>query len=247
LDVQADGRQSVTVEDSMSVVHASRGGLKPASEHLLSEPAIVAGIAQATLPDSKIDWPYLIADYSRIRDKIEAVFPDFAGFNEKIRTPGGFRLYIAPSHRDWRTETGKANFLIAQGLNEDPAAAGDGVLTLTTIRSHDQFNTTIYGLNDRYRGVAGRRDVVFANSQDLAERGLEHGDPIELEAVFDDGRPASRRIYGGLTVVAHDIARGSLAAYYPEANVLVSLADYDARSGTPSYKSIAVLLRRAPQ
>ncbi|RAK60224.1 CbbBc protein [Phenylobacterium hankyongense] len=245
MDMQAEGRQSVTVEDSMSVVHASRGGLKPASEHLLSEPAIVAGLAQAALPDSKVDWAWLVADYSRIRDKIEAVFPDFADFNERIRTPGGFRLHVAASEREWRTSTGKANFLIAPGLNEDPAVAGDGVLTLTTIRSHDQFNTTIYGLDDRYRGISGRRDVVFANAQDLAERGLKHGDPVELEAVFDDGRPAPSRIYGGLIVVAHDIARGSLAAYYPEANVLVSLADYDARSGTPSYKSIAVLLRRA--
>ncbi|MDB5461311.1 MAG: oxidoreductase alpha (molybdopterin) subunit, partial [Caulobacteraceae bacterium] len=238
LDVQAEGGQSVTVEDSMSMVHASRGGLKPASEHLLSEPAIVAGLAQATLPDSQVDWAYLVADYARIRDQIEAVFPDFAGFNEKIKTPGGFRLHVPASEREWRTPSGKANFLVVPGLSEDAAVTRADVLTLTTVRSHDQYNTTIYSLNDRYRGITGRRDVVFVNEKDLTDRGLRHGDLIELEAVFDDGRAEPRRVYGGLTAVAHDIAPGSIAAYYPEANVLVSLADFDLRSGTPSYKSI---------
>jgi molybdopterin-dependent oxidoreductase alpha subunit len=245
IDAQADGAQAVTVEDSMSMVHASRGGLKPASEHLLSEPAIVAGLARATLPNSRIDWDYLIADYARIRDKIEAVFPDFAGYNEKIQTPGGFRLNVPASHREWRTPSGKANFLVVEGLNEDTVVAGKEVLTLTTVRSHDQYNTTIYGFSDRYRGVNGRRDVVFANAKDLAARGLKHGDAVDLEAVFDDGRPQPRRVYRGLTAVAHDIAAGSLAAYYPEANVLAALADYDPKSGTPSYKSIPVLLRPA--
>lgn len=245
LDIQAEGRQSVTVEDSMSMVHASSGGLKPASEHLLSEPAIVAGLAMATLPASKVDWTYLIADYGRIRDNIEAVFADFAGFNEKIKTPGGFRLHVAASEREWRTQSGKANFLVVSGLSEDPAVTRDDVLTLTTVRSHDQYNTTIYGLDDRYRGVTGRRDVVFVNEKDLVDRGLRHGDLIELEAVFNDGQPDTRRVYGGLTAVAHNIAAGSVAAYYPEANVLASLADFDPRSGTPSYKSIPVLLRAA--
>ena len=245
VDMQAEGRQSVTVEDSMSMVHASRGGLKPASEHLLSEPAIVAGLARATLTDSEIDWAWLVADYARIRDKIEAVFPDFEGFNEKIRTPGGFRLRNAAAHREWRTPSGKAHFLVAPGLSEDPDVAGDDVLTLTTIRSHDQYNTTIYGLNDRYRGVTGRRDVVFVNEKDLAARGLAHGDRVDLEAVFDDGQP-TRRVLPGLTAVAHAIAPGSMAAYYPEANLLISLADHDPKSGTPSYKSVAVRLRRSP-
>jgi anaerobic selenocysteine-containing dehydrogenase len=236
LDIQAEGRQAVTVEDSMSMVHASRGGLKPASEHLLSEPAIIAGLAKATLPASKVDWTYLIADYGRIRDNIEAVFADFAGFNEKIKTPGGFRLHVAASAREWRTPSGKANFLVVSGLSEDPALTRDDVLTLTTVRSHDQYNTTIYGLNDRYRGVTGRRDVVFVNEKDLVDRGLRHGDSIELEAVFNGERPEPRRVYGGLTAVAYNIAVGSIAAYYPEANVLTSLADFDLRSGTPSYK-----------
>jgi anaerobic selenocysteine-containing dehydrogenase len=231
----------------MSMVHASRGGLKPASEHLRSEPAIIAGLAKATLPDSKVDWSWLVADYSRIRDKLEAVFPDFEGFNEKIKAPGGFRLYVAASYREWRTKSGKANFLVVAGLCEDPAVTRDDVLTLTTLRSHDQYNTTVYSLNDRYRGITGRRDVVFVNEKDLADRGLKHGDRIELEAVFDDGRPEPRRVYGGLTAVAYNIPVGSIGAYYPEANVLASLADYDPKSGTPSYKSIPVLLRAAAQ
>jgi molybdopterin-dependent oxidoreductase alpha subunit len=243
IDLQATGQQSVTVEDSMSMVHASRGGLKPTSEHLRSEPAIVAGLAQATLPNSKVDWAGFVADYALVRDKIEAVLPDFAGFNDRIKQPGGFRLYIAASERVWRTATGKAHFLVFEGLAEDPSVAGDGVLTLTTIRSHDQYNTTIYGLDDRYRGVKGRRDLVFVNERDLAARGLKHGDLVELEAVRDDGRPSARRVFAGLTAVAYNIPVGSIASYYPEANVLVSLAHRDAKSGTPSYKSIAVLLR----
>ncbi|MDR3512704.1 MAG: FdhF/YdeP family oxidoreductase [Caulobacteraceae bacterium] len=244
-DLQAEGRQAVTVEDSMSMVHASRGGLKPASEHLRSEPAIVAGLARATLPDSRVDWEGLVADYGRIRDKIEQVFPDFAGYNEKIRAPGGFRLYDPTKERKWRTPSGKANFLVATGLDEDPVLGREGVLTLTTLRSHDQYNTTIYSLNDRYRGVTGRRDVVFVSAQDLAERGLRHGDRIELETVTDDGEVSPKRVLGGLTAVAYDLPKGSIAAYYPEANVLVPLASFDARSGTPSYKSIPVLLRAA--
>jgi anaerobic selenocysteine-containing dehydrogenase len=150
IDVQAGGPQAVTVEDSMSMVHASRGGLKPASEHLRSEPAIIAGLAQATLPNTRVPWAELIADYSRIRDGIEGVFPAFKDFNERIAKPGGFWLRNAASEREWLTPSKKANFLVYQGLEEDPAAADHDVLTLTTLRSHDQYNTTMYGLNDRY-------------------------------------------------------------------------------------------------
>jgi molybdopterin-dependent oxidoreductase alpha subunit len=157
IDVQATGRQSVTVEDSMSMVHASRGGLKPASEHLRSEPAIIAGMALATLPDTRIGWAELISDYGRIRDCIEAVFPAFADFNARIKKPGGFRLYVAASEREWLTPTKKANFLIYPGLDEDPRIGTRDALTLATIRSHDQYNTTLYGMNDRYRGIEARR------------------------------------------------------------------------------------------
>jgi molybdopterin-dependent oxidoreductase alpha subunit len=242
-DIQATGRQSVTVEDSMSMVHASRGVLKPASEHLRSEPAIIAGIALATLPNTRVDWTNLIADYGKIRDAIEAIFPEFADFNARIKKPGGFRLYVAASEREWRTPTMKANFLVYSGLDEDPRVANREVLTLTTIRSHDQYNTTIYGMNDRYRGITGRRDVVFVNERDLGSRGLKHGDLVDLSVVPDARAKPGERVMRNLTAVAYNIAQGSIAAYYPEANILVALDHYDVKSGTPSYKSIPVLLR----
>jgi molybdopterin-dependent oxidoreductase alpha subunit len=242
IDVQAGGRQSITVEDSMSMVHASRGGLKPASEHLRSEPQVIAGIALATLPDTRVRWADLVADYGRIRDAIEAVFPAFADFNARIKKPGGFRLYVAASEREWLTPTKKANFLVYSGLDEDPRVANRDVLTLTTIRSHDQYNTTIYGMNDRYRGITGRRDVVFVNERDLVSRGLKHGDVVDL-SVVPEGSSPGERVLRDLTAVAFNIAQGSIATYYPEANVLVALDHYDTKSGTPSYKSTPVLLR----
>lgn len=242
-DIQVGGPQSITVEDSMSMVHASRGKLAPASDLLRSEPAIIAGMAQATLPQSKVPWLDLIADYDRIREGIEAVFPEFADYNVRIREPGGFRLPLPPTERVWKTASGKAEFLIFKGLLEDPATAARDVLTLTTIRSHDQYNTTIYGLDDRYRGVFGRRDVVFMNEADMAAGTLQHGDQVDIETALPGGRVLR---LSGLTAIAHDIARGSVAAYYPEANSLVPLDYHDPESGTPSYKSIPVrVMRRA--
>ncbi|MFZ2998449.1 FdhF/YdeP family oxidoreductase [Sphingobium sp.] len=235
LDVQVDGPQWVTVEDSMSMVHASRGRLKPAAPDLRSEPAIIAGIAKATLSDTAIDWDWMIADYDHIRDGIEATFPDFRDFNHRVRKKGGFRLTVGASQRVWNTMDKKAHFIVHPLTGE---AGQDGVLLLTTIRSHDQYNTTIYGLNDRYRGVTGRRDVIFANADDLADLGLEHGDKVDVDA-------GAGRTLPGYTVIAHAIARGSLAAYYPEANCLIPLNDHDVNSGTPSYKSVKVTLRRA--
>jgi len=235
-DMQAAGPQSVTVEDSMSMVHASRGKLSPASPLLRSEPAIIAGIAQATMPRSRVAWMDLIADYDLIRDKIEAVFPDFRDFNQRIRHPGGFRLPLGPTERVWLTASGKAEFLSFHGLEEDPTLAEPALLKLTTIRSHDQYNTTIYGLDDRYRGVFGRRDVLFMNAGDLEARGLAHGETVEIETALASGRPRRLR----LTAIAHDIASGSVAAYYPEANDLVPLDYHDPRSGTPCYKSVPV-------
>jgi molybdopterin-dependent oxidoreductase alpha subunit len=235
IDVQASGPQSVTVEDSMSMVHASRGGLKPASEHLKSETAIIGAMAMATLPNTRVNWAELVADYSKIRDAIEGVFPAFKDYNTRIKEPGGFRLYNAASEREWLTPGSKANFLIFPGLYED--GSSDEALTLTTIRSHDQYNTTIYGMNDRYRGITGRRDVVFVNEQDLASRGLKHGDLIDI-AVAAPGNVT--RVMRRMTAVSYKIAQGSVAAYYPEANVLVALDQHDAKSGTPAYKSIPI-------
>jgi molybdopterin-dependent oxidoreductase alpha subunit len=246
LDVQASGPQSVTVEDSVSMVHASRGLLKPASDQLRSEPAVVAGIAKATIGHRfAIDWDGLVADYDRIRDKIETVFPDFKDYNARIRHPGGFLLDVPAARREWRTPSRKANFLLMDGLCEDPRARESGALTLTTLRAHDQYNTTIYGLNDRYRGIFGRRDVLFMNEADLAARGLAHGDLVELEAMPPIGEAPAQGAALTLTAIAYDVPKGCVAAYYPEANVLIPLAHHDPESGTPSYKSMPVRVRRA--
>jgi len=246
-DEQASGPQSVTVEDSMAMVHASHGSLPPVSAHCRSEPAAIAGIAKATLQGKYgIDWDWFIADYDRIRDAIEKVFPDFNDYNARIRTPGGFRLDVPASRREWRTPSGKAQFLVTPGLAEDPRLDEPGVLTLMTIRSHDQYNTTIYGLDDRYRGVFGRRDILFLHKDDLAANGIAHGDQVDVEAAPETGEPAdTAMVVRNLTAVAFDIPRGAAAAYYPETNGLVALEHYDRQSGTPSYKSVPVRIRRA--
>ncbi|RSF04450.1 FdhF/YdeP family oxidoreductase [Achromobacter aegrifaciens] len=243
LDVQADGPQSVTVEDSMSMVHASAGKLKPASAELRSEPAIVAAMARSTLPHSKVDWLGLVQNYDRIRDLIERTVPGFDDYNARIRVPGGFRMPLPPTERKWNTPTGKAMFSVFPGVRERYEPWPDEVLRLVTIRSHDQYNTTIYGLDDRYRGVFGRRDVLFMNPEDLAAQGLEHGDLVDIETV---SRNRTLRL-AGITAIEYSIARGSVAAYYPEANVLVPLDYIDKECGTPSYKSIPVRIRKAAQ
>jgi molybdopterin-dependent oxidoreductase alpha subunit len=243
LDIQAGGPQSVTVEDSMSMVHASAGKLKPASAELRSEPAIVAAMAQATLPGSKVDWSGLVENYDRIRDLIERTIPGFEDYNARIRVPGGFRMPLPPTERKWNTPAGKAMFSVFPGVRERYEPWPDEVLRLVTIRSHDQYNTTIYGLDDRYRGVFGRRDVLFMNREDLAAQGLEHGDLVDIETVS----PNRALRLEGITAIEYCIARGSVAAYYPEANVLVPLDYIDKECGTPSYKSIPVRIRKAAQ
>ncbi len=241
LDVRAGVRQSVTVEDSMSMVHASRGLNAPASESLMSEPAIVAGIASATFgQDPHVDWLGLADDYDAIRALIARVFPGFDDYNDRIRIPGGFRLPVGPSDRVWKTPNGKANFLVHAPKDGDPRRGDPEVMLLTTLRSHDQYNTTIYGDNDRYRGVFGRRDVIFANPDDMARLGLNQGDLVDLGAAFDE---TGERMVRAFTVVARDIPPGCLAAYYPETNVVIALNDHDRRSGTPAYKSAPVRLR----
>ena len=242
IDMQLSGRQSVTVEDSMSMVHASTGLVEPPSQQLKSEVAIVCGMAQATLPGCGIDWDFFVADYDRIRDKIEAVFPHlFADFNKRIRVPGGFHLTNPPRERRWNTPTGRANFIVFEGVDENPPASDPAMLRLATLRSHDQYNTTIYGLDDRYRGVFGGRMVVFMNQADMRERGIAEGDPVEIESLAEDGK---RRIVGGFWAKPHNIPRGSIGAYYPETNPLLPLAYHDIKSGTPAAKSIPVLVRR---
>ncbi|MCB8874013.1 FdhF/YdeP family oxidoreductase [Acidisoma silvae] len=243
LDRQAKGAQSVTVEDSMSMVHASTGRLPPPSREVRSEPAIVAGIAKAVLGTRHgIDWDGMIADYDLIRDKIEGVFPvAFKDYNMRIKEPGGFRLPLAPTERKWLTPSGKAEFRLFPGIYEDPRLTDPKVLTLTTLRSHDQYNTTIYGLDDRYRGIFGRRDVVFLNADDLAAQGLQAGDLVDVEAEPEAGEaPYPGAVLRNQTIVAYNIPRGSAGAYYPEANILIPLSHQDKHSGTPGYKSVPV-------
>lgn len=236
LDMQLSGRQSITVEDSMSMVHASSGKLRPASPLLRAEPSIVAGMAQAAIPDTKIDWASLVEDYDRIRDLIEQTIPGFDDYNARIRIPGGFRMPLPPTERIWPTATGKAMFSVFEGVDENSEGVGEHVLRLVTLRSHDQYNTTIYALDDRYRGVFGRRDILFMNESDMAALGLEHGDRVDITTALPD----STQRLEDITLVAYNIASGTVGAYYPEANVLVPLDYLDKDSGTPSYKSVPV-------
>ena len=246
IDVQAAGPQGVTVEDSMSMVHMSKGMNPPASRQLLSEPAIVARLAQATLAGrSKTPWLWLLEDYSRIRDLIERVFPDFKDFNSRIEAPGGFRLYNGASERVWNTPTKKARFFTHAIPRDTPVHRARRqvkdalVFTLQTTRSHDQYNTTIYGHDDRYRGVFGQRRVLFINREDLRALGFRDGDWVDIRTVWDDGQ---ERRADRFKLVTYDIPRGNIAAYYPETNPLVPLSSVAINAGTPTSKSIPVVL-----
>ena len=246
IDTQTTGVQGVTVEDSMSMVHMSVGINPPASTELLSEPAIVARLAALTLDArSKTPWLWLIADYNRIRDKIEAVFPDFHDFNQRIKLPGGFRLRNGASERVWNTASKKAVFKVHPVPVDTPLLRarqrkGDAIVfALTTVRSHDQYNTTIYGNDDRYRGVFGQRKVVFVNAEDIQALGMKDGDWVDLHTVWDDFE--ERRV-DGFKLVSYNIPRGCVAAYYPETNALVPLSAVATNAGTPTSKCIPVLM-----
>jgi formate dehydrogenase major subunit len=232
------GEQFVTTEDSMSNVTASRGVLEPASSEVRPEVEIVCRMALATLPDSKVPWASYIEDYALIRDKIAEVYPQiYEGFAERIRDPKGFHLDIPPRRRVWPTPNGKANFLPLPGLEVNAPIADPAMLRLATVRSHDQFNTTIYSYNDRYRGVHNDRMVVFMNVEDRRDRGLDPEARIALETISDDG--VLRRV-DGLTVLDYPMPRGAIAGYYPELNPLLPLEHHDRISGTPAAKSIPV-------
>ena len=241
IDVQASGPQKVTVEDSMSMVHASHGKNPPASEHLKSEVAIVCGIAEAALPGDSIPWDAFRSDYLTIRAKIAATLPAlFENFEERIAAPGGFYLGNSVRDRAWATPNGKANFT-AHSIPTLTLPAGQ--LRLMTIRSHDQFNTTVYDMHDRYRGIHGTRMVVFLNAEDIAERGLKDGDVIDLTShTPEDGL---KRTAAGFKVVAYDIPRGCAAAYFPETNGLVSKDSFADVSRTPLSKFIPITVAKA--
>ena len=232
------GEQFITVEDSFSNVSASRGVLEPASPDLMPEVEIVCRMAMATLPASKVPWADYIDDYGRIRDRIADVYPAiYSDFSERIQAPNGFHLDVPPRRRVWQTANGKANFLVLPGLEVNAPVADPEMLRLATVRSHDQFNTTIYSYNDRYRGVYNDRMVLFMNAEDRTCRGLEAGSRVALETISDDG--IDRRVEG-LTLLDYPMARGSVAGYYPELNPLLPLDYHDKTSGTPAAKSIPV-------
>ncbi|AMG76351.1 MULTISPECIES: FdhF/YdeP family oxidoreductase [Sphingopyxis] len=234
----AAGEQFVTIEDSMSNVTASRGVLEPASEHLKSEVEIVCRIAMATLPDSRIPWESYIHDYGLIRDRIADVYPEiYADFPARIRDPKGFHLDIPPRRLVWPTPNGKANFLLLPGLEVDARVDDPAMLRLATVRSHDQFNTTIYSYSDRYRGVYNDRMILFMNADDRIARGLEKGATVALETISTNG---VRRRVDALTIIDYPMPRGAVAGYYPELNPLLPLDHYDRMSGTPAAKSIPV-------
>ncbi|MBN3857794.1 MULTISPECIES: FdhF/YdeP family oxidoreductase [unclassified Paraburkholderia] len=244
IDLQNGVSQGVTVEDSMSMVHISYGMNRPASQNLLSEIAIVARMAHATLGSDKVDWRDLAGDYAKIRDGIEQVFDGFQDYNERIKKPGGFHLGVASRDRVWKTPSGKAQFVVHAIALDTPihrarAEHGQHLMTLMTTRSHDQYNTTIYGLDDRYRGVYGQRRVLFANRDDLAMLGFEAGQHVDITSVWDDG---VERFVEDFLLVEYDIPRGCLGAYYPETNPLVPLSSIADGAGTPTSKSIPVLL-----
>ncbi len=231
----------------MSMVHGSTGSLEPASPELLSEIAIVAGIAKATLGERHphIDWDALVGDYALIRDKIEAVLPEqFADYNARIEQPGGFRLPNGARERRWDTPNGKANFLFpGDVLDEDDSPPDAEHLQLMTIRSHDQFNTTIYSNRDRYRDI-DERMVAMLSPEDMRRHEVQEGDFIDFIGAALDG--ISRRA-GPFKVIAYDVPAGCCAAYYPETNSLAPLANHDTRSHTPASKSLPVRIERLSQ
>ncbi|MDP3319404.1 MAG: FdhF/YdeP family oxidoreductase, partial [Bosea sp. (in: a-proteobacteria)] len=240
IDHQTSGPQIVTIEDSTTCIHASRGKWKPAAETLLSEPRIVAEMAKATLPaNPKVPWDEWVGDYARVRDAIEATYPDqFSRFNQRLDIPGGFPRPVAARHREWETDSGKANFKLPSGLS---ASFDDGtdntVLRLITLRSNDQFNTTVYGYDDRLRGIHNSRMVVMINPDDRIRFGVAAKGRVRLTTAVDDG---IHRSMGGFEVVDYDIPSGTCAAYFPECNALLPLWHHAQESKTPAAKSIPI-------
>jgi anaerobic selenocysteine-containing dehydrogenase len=233
-DLQASGLQLVSCENSMGVVQASQGNQAPASEHLLSEPAIVARLALAALRDpGGVPWQQLIENYDRIRDLIARVVPGFDQYNERVRKPGGFYLPNQPRQGSFPTKSGRASFTV-HPLPENHLEPGQ--LVMTTIRSHDQFNTTVYGLGDRYRGIHNERRVVFMNADDIRELGLSAGQAVDLTSYFH----GQTRVARHFLVVPYDIPRRCAATYFPETNVLVPLDSVAEMSNTPTSKYIVI-------
>ncbi|MEW7864475.1 FdhF/YdeP family oxidoreductase [Aeromonas diversa] len=245
LDQQLAGVQKITVEDTFSMVHASTGMNEPVSPLCLSETDIVARMAHATLGSSRVDWLALRDDYRRLRDLIAVTIAGFEAFNARIEQPCGFHLENAAAQLRWNTPSGHAEFLASRLPDSILPACTQGaerltdqpILLLQSLRSHDQYNTTVYGMDDRYRGIKGRRNVVFMNAEDARRLGLAEEQPVDLEAICNDGR---ERKVTGFNVIFYDIPQGNLAAYYPETNPLVPIESIGEGSFTPTSKSIPV-------
>jgi len=235
----------VSMEDSTACIHGSLGYRPPAGAKLLSEPKIVAELAKATVPGkSSIPWDDWVADYARIRDEIERCYPDhFKDFNKRFLVPGGFHRDIKAAKRVWQTPNKKANFKPPTMLESDPDidVSKSDVLTLLTIRSNDQFNTTVYGYRDRLRGINGTRMVLLMNEADIERFGLSEGDEIDLETAADDG---VERFVRGLRVTPYSVPLGNCAGYYPELNPLIPLWHRAEKAHVPAAKSVPVRLVR---
>jgi molybdopterin-dependent oxidoreductase alpha subunit len=242
-DVQANGDQFVSVENSMGLVHTSRGNLEPPSEHLRSEPAIVARLAVATLGlRTKLNWLQLIEDYDRIRELIARVIPGCEDLNRRVRHKGGFYLPNAARDDNYRTKSGKANFVVSA---IEPISLDPGQFFMTTLRSHDQYNTTIYGLDDRYRGIFHGRRVVLMNSDDMQAFGWKPGDLLDITSHFRPGAREELRRAPNFVLVPYEIPRRCVATYFPEANVLVPIGSVALRSNTPTSKAVIVSFSRS--
>ena len=241
IDQQASGAQAVSMEDSTGCMHGSRGQVKPASPHLLSEPKIVSELAKAVAPAGcTIPWDDWVSDYSKVRDAIAATYPDiFHDFNARLWKPGGFHRPIAARERKWKTKTGKANFIVPTSLSTDIDVTADRreVVQLITLRSNGQFNTTIYNYDDRFRGIYGSRHIVLMHRNDIDRFGLVEGQSVTLTTAVDDG---VERQVSGLQIVEYDIPEGCIAGYFPECNPLLPLWHHAEKSKTPAAKSIPV-------
>jgi molybdopterin-dependent oxidoreductase alpha subunit len=237
IDEQESGPQMVTTENSMAVVEGWEGRLQPASKDLLSEPAIVAGLAKAVLgARSQVDWDGMRANYDRIREHIEHVVPGFADYNQRARQPGGFYLPNPIRDLEFNTDDGQAHFTVHELPRHD---LQPGQFLMMTMRSHDQFNTTIYGLDDRYRGIHNGRRVVFLNPDDIRLDGLHDGQTVDLISHFE----GEERIAPRFTIVQYSIPRRCAATYYPETNVLVAVRNFADKSNTPASKSVVISMR----
>jgi anaerobic selenocysteine-containing dehydrogenase len=221
----------------MGVVQSSKGALEPVSDHLLSEPVIVCHLAEATLgARSKINWDRY-EHYDAIRDDIERTIPGFANYNERVRMPGGFYLPNCNREGAFQTPSAKAHFNVAP---LPMIAMGDDDLMMMTIRSHDQFNTTVYGLNDRYRGIYNERRVVLMNEKDMRHRDLQDGDLVDLVNHYD----GVERVANKFVVVKYPIPEGCTATYFPETNVLVPLNSVADKSNTPTSKQVIIKIKK---